>query len=297
MLLNRYDRLVFLGDSNADNGNVFAMTKQTRPLPRHVYMDGRYSNGKMWVDHLNDFATTSETIMLAYGCATIDNDIVAGTVPMPDGTRNEVPSLTEQVACLHTQFGKLRSDDLVFVFVGSNDLNSLIDRGPTYITKQTFTPEILATRLRNAVRELCQRGGARNVILMNIRPREDYPSVLALNSPKTTLLTRQVTAALNMAIGKEIAELQMELGGEYMVDIFDTYSFQKRITQDPAAFGIDPDVQTPSYNVTAVQGQRATDLVNPDSSLFLDGAHMAKRAHALLAAEVIRHIALSLATR
>ncbi|KAJ2060747.1 hypothetical protein GGI17_003547 [Coemansia sp. S146] len=297
MLLNRYDRLVFLGDSNADNGNVFAMTGQTRPMPEHVYMDGRYSNGKMWVDHLNDFATTSETIMLAYGCATIDNDIVAGTVPMPDGTRKEVPSLTEQVTRLHTQVGKLRSNDLVFAFVGSNDLNSLIDTGPTYITKQTFTPEMLATRLRKAVQELCLVGGARNVIVMNVRPREDYPSVLALNSPETIQLTRQVTAALNVAIGKEIAELQRELGGEYMVDIFDTYSFQKRVTQDPAAFGIGPDVQTPCYNVAAVQGKRATDLVNPDSSLFLDGAHMAKRAHALLAAEVVKHIALSLATR
>ncbi|KAJ2809894.1 hypothetical protein GGI24_007126 [Coemansia furcata] len=260
-------------------------------------MDGRYSNGKMWVDHLSDFATTSEMIMMAYGCATIDNDIVAGTVPMPDGTRKEVPSLTEQVASLHAQVGKLRSTDLVFVFVGSNDLNSLIDIGPTYITKQTFTPEMLATRLRKAVHELCLVAGARNVIVMNVRPREDYPSVLALNSPDAVLLTRQVTAALNVAIGKEIAELRKDLGSEYMVDIFDTYSFQKRITQDPAAFGIDPDVQTPCYNAAAAQDKQATGLVNPDSRLFLDGAHLAKRAHALLAAEVIRHIALSLATR
>ncbi|KAJ2817769.1 hypothetical protein FBU31_006110 [Coemansia sp. 'formosensis'] len=273
------------------------MTSQTRPLPEHVYLDGRYSNGKMWVDHLRDFATTSEMIMMAYGCATIDNDIVAGTVPMPDGTRKEVPSLTEQVASLHAQVGKLRSNDLVFVFVGSNDLNSLIDIGPTYITKQTFTPEILATRLRKAVHELCLVSGARNVIVMNVRPREDYPSVLALNSPDAVLLTRQVTAALNVAIGKEIAELRKDLGSEYMVDIFDTYSFQKRITQDPSAFGIDPDVQTPCYNAAAAQDKQATGLVNPDSGLFLDGAHLAKRAHALLAAEVIRHIALSLATR
>ncbi|KAJ2011616.1 hypothetical protein GGI06_004459 [Coemansia sp. S85] len=289
MLLNRYDRLVFMGDSNADSGNVFAMTKQTRPMPKHVYMDGRYSNGKMWVDHLSDFATNSETIMMAYGCATIDNDVVAGTVPMPDGMRKEVPSFVDQVALLRAQVGKLRSNDLVFVFVGSNDLNSLVDTDPTYMTRQTFTPELLASKLRMAVQELCLVVGAQNVLVMKVRPREDYPSVLALNNPNAILLTRQVTEALNVAIGEEMAELQRELGGEYVVDIFDTYSFQKRITQDPAQFGVDPDVQTPSYN--------GIDLVNPDSSLFLDGAHLAKRAHALLAAEVVRHIALSLATK
>ncbi|KAJ2737091.1 hypothetical protein IW152_000354 [Coemansia sp. BCRC 34962] len=291
MLLNRFDRLVFMGDSNADNGNVYAMTKQTRPMPKHVYMDGRYSNGKMWVDHLSDFATNSETIMMAYGCATIDNDIVAGTVPMPNGTRREVPSFADQVALLCAQVGKLRANDLVFVFVGSNDLNSLIDTGPTYVTKRVFTPEMLASKLRNAVQELCLEIGARNVIVMNVRPREDYPSVLALNNPDAILLTSQVTNALNAAIGKEIAELQRELGGEHMVDIFDMYSFQKRITQDPAPSGIDPNVRAPSYNDT-----QSIALVNPESSLFLDGAHLAKRAHALLAAEVIKHIALSLAT-
>ncbi|KAJ2580190.1 hypothetical protein GGH95_002726 [Coemansia sp. RSA 1836] len=297
MLLNRYERLVFLGDSNADTGNVFAMTEHMHPSPDHVYVGGRYSNGKMWPEHLGSFAA-SQPVMLAYGCATIDNSIVSGTVPMPDGTRKEVPSFTDQVAQLHAQIGKLRANDLAFVFVGSNDLNSLIDTGPTYITKRPFTPESLASSLRKAVRELCLGGGARNVLVMNVRPRDDYPSVLALNDPEKRHQTRAVTAALNTAIAREMAELQEGLGDEYHVGVFDTHTFQKQITRDPAAAGIDPDVQTPCYakapGATA-KDKRHVELVNPDTKLFLDGAHLAKRAQALLAAEVVKHIAISLA--
>ncbi|KAJ2746984.1 hypothetical protein GGI20_000880 [Coemansia sp. BCRC 34301] len=293
MLLNRYERLIFLGDSNADSGNVFAMTGYTHPSPGHVYMGGRYSNGKMWTEHLCDFAA-SEPVGLAHGCATIDNSIVSGTVPMPDGTRKEVPSVTDQVAQLYAQIGKLRTNDLVFVFAGSNDLNSLVDTGLTYITKQPFTPELLASRLRKAVQDLCLVGGARNVLVMNVRPRSDYPSILALHGPETIRLTRAVTAALNAAISVEMAKLRDCLGTEYNIGVFDTHAFQRRITQDPAAVGIDPDVQTPSYGI--VQGEHDVRLVSPDTKLYLDGAHLAKRAQALLAAEVVKHIAISLAT-
>ncbi|KAJ2894207.1 hypothetical protein IWW38_002644, partial [Coemansia aciculifera] len=299
MLFNRYERLVFLGDSNADTGNVYAMTEHTLPSPPHVYMGGRYSNGKMWTEHLSDFAAASESINLAYGWATIDNSIVAGTILMPDGsTRKEVPSLTDQIALLTS--GKLQANDMVFVFAGSNDLNSLVDTGPAYIRKQSFTPESLASSLRRAVQDLCLAHGARNVLVMNVRSREDYPHIVALADPEKIRRVRVDTIALNAAIAREMAELQASLGREYNVGVFDTYAFQKRVIQNPVAAGIDPDVQTPCYSrdpsTPVAPDEQHEELVNPDTKLFVDGAHLAKRAQALLAAEIVKHIALALAT-
>ncbi|KAJ2005981.1 hypothetical protein GGI04_002037 [Coemansia thaxteri] len=300
MLLNRFSRLVYLGDSNADTGNVFSMTNGTGPMPSHVYWNGRYSNGMMWVDHLNSFGP-SESIVLAHGCATIDNSIVSGTVAMPDATSSEVPSLTDQISLLLAKVGKLSPEDLVFVFVGSNDLNSMITDGPPYIKKQALTLRLLATRLQQEVERLCLEVGARNAIVMSVRPREDYPGVLALNDPAKLEFTRQATSEFNAMVCQDMAELQERLGSSYRIGVFDTYAFQKRITQDPAAAGIDPDLQTPCNRVAAESAQApdkqiVVPLSNPETKLFVDDFHLAKRAQGLLAAEVVRYISLMLAT-
>ncbi|KAJ1736222.1 hypothetical protein LPJ61_000006 [Coemansia biformis] len=290
LFLGRYSRLVFLGDSNADNGNVLRMTHGTHPQPGSVYWQGRYSNGKMWCDHLADMSGVP-VLNMAYGCATIDNGVVSGTVPMPGGPRAEVPSVADQVGQLGALVGCLVPDELVFVQVGSNDLNSLIDSGPTYVRKREFSPELLAERLAAAIEYLCVHIGARSVVVMNVRPREDYPGVLALGDPLKLEQTRQATAALNRAIRAKVDALQRALGNSHELVVFDTHAFQKAVTQDPAAFGIDPDTRTPCYVPGAADGSTPL-MLSPDSKLFVDSAHLAKRAQALLAADVVRALAL-----
>ncbi|KAJ1668153.1 hypothetical protein IW140_000681 [Coemansia sp. RSA 1813] len=306
MFLDKYTKLIFIGDSNADNGNVLRMTQGTHPEPSDVYVNGRYSNGKMWVDHLEELSGCCRPINLAYGCATIDNDIVSGTVPMPPGSsrhgRSEVPDVIDQVAQLKDMVGHLTPTDLVFVQVGSNDLNSLVADEPTYVVKRAFTPALLAQRLRFAVNTLCTEAGARNVVVLNVRSREDYPCIIALDDPQKVELVRRSTCELNDAITREMAGLQTTLGAEFSITVFDTYGFQKRIIADPAIFGIDLDVRMPCFDKNRVLQTTApassgadgcgVRMLNPHSQLFLDGAHLAKRAQALLAAEVIKALSL-----
>ncbi|KAJ2799531.1 hypothetical protein H4R21_003516 [Coemansia helicoidea] len=292
LFLGHYTRLVFLGDSNVDNGNVLRMTGGTRPLPSAVYWRGRYCNGKAWCDHLGDMAGVP-VVNLAHGCATIDNAIVAGTVPMPGGGRAKVPSVADQVDQLASPAGQLGPGDLVFVQVGSNDLNSLIDAGPTYRRKRDFSPALLAGRLAAAIERLCVHAGACTVVVLNVRPREDYPAVLALGDPRKREQTRQATAAFNAALRTSVDALRQALGRSHTIDVFDTYAFQKGIASDPAAYGIDPDTQTPCYDdAPAAMAGGAPQLRSPDSKLFVDGTHLAKRAQALLAADVARRVAL-----
>ncbi|KAJ2353742.1 hypothetical protein GGF43_003425 [Coemansia sp. RSA 2618] len=253
----RYTRLVFLGDSNADNGNVHRLTHGTHPAPSSLYWQGRYSDGKVWADHLADLASPTPTINLAYGCATIDNEIVSGTVAVPGGQRVEVPSVADQANELESLVKHLNPADLVLVQVGSNDLNSLIDSGSLYQRKCAFTPQQLAERLGHIVRRICVQLGARNVLVLNVRPREDYPGVIALNDPHILEKTRQDTALFNATISNEITALQTALGANYCVSLFDTYTAQKDI-----ALIADP-----------VSGKQVSD-----PKLFVDGCHLGSRA-------------------
>ncbi|KAJ2506884.1 hypothetical protein GGI11_006524 [Coemansia sp. RSA 2049] len=295
MLLNKYKRLVVIGDSNADTGNVMRMTQGTHPEPSDVYVDGRYSNGRMWVDHLERLSGCKGTINLAHGCATADNEIVSGTVPMPpDGIeRKEVPSVVDQVQQLKELMGQLLPTDLVFVQAGSNDINALIADGPTYVIKRRFTPELIAQRIGEAVRQLCN-AGARTVVVMNVRPRDEYPGVIALRDVQRLQATRRDTLALNESLAQEMAALQGALGATgCRIAVFDTHGFQKRITADPVAHGIDPDLATPCFDENRVLDAAGSNcMLHPESKLFLDGAHLAKRGQKLLAAEVIKMLSL-----
>ncbi|KAJ1947905.1 hypothetical protein GGF37_000052 [Kickxella alabastrina] len=294
MALDSYTRLVFIGDSNSDNGNVLRMTQGTHPKPNTVYWRGRYSNGKTWTDILEE-KSNKPALNLAHGCATIDNELVAGTAPMPNGRRAEIPSVLDQVAQLTV--AKIDARDLVFIQVGSNDLNSVIDTGPTYNKKADFTPTVLAAKLRQVVEILCLHG-AHHVVVMNVRPREDYPGVIALKNPQKLELSRSMTLELNAAIDREMAHLQGALGRDYRVVVFDTHSFQKQITSNPAAFGIDPDWRTPVYTppsdslLFGDEQHQQPQLISPDTKLFVDSAHLARRAQELLADQVINALAL-----
>ncbi|KAJ2084183.1 hypothetical protein H4R24_000256 [Coemansia sp. RSA 988] len=290
LFLGRYSRLIFLGDSSSDNGNVLRMTHGTYPLPDNVYWQGRYTNGKTWTDHLEDMSGFT-AINLAYGCATIDNNLVAGTVPMPTGVREEVPSALDQVDKLKALVAELKPSELVFIQIGANDLESFIDTSSVRI-KREFTTQLLAERLVKLVERLCRDLGARNVVVMNVRSREDYPSVIARDDPQKVELTRTITASLNAEIRSGIAALQGSLDSSYRLMVFDTYEFQKKILQDPVAYGIDPDTRTPSFTGMPADGSPVV-LNNPEAKLFLDGAHMTARTHALLAADVLKTLALA----
>ncbi|KAJ1951581.1 hypothetical protein FBU59_000056 [Linderina macrospora] len=277
----KFKRFVFLGDSNADTGNLLRLTNNTYPDPR-LYHQGRYCNGSIWADQLvaqlgipsfND----------AYGRATIDSELADSTITV-DGAEIQIPALAIQVERLQD----LGAEDLVFVQVGSNDLNALIDGSVTRVVGDTYTMPQLAGRLLQVVEAICE--GARHVVVMNVRPREDYPAVLQRNDTEIREKSRRDTAEFNAAVAEGISELNERLGETHTLTVFDTYGFQKRISGDCAAYGIDPDVQTPCISVSSEDGSAI--LTNPETKLFYDTAHLAKRPQALLKDAMLEHITL-----
>ncbi|KAJ2865618.1 hypothetical protein FB639_005094 [Coemansia asiatica] len=215
---------------------------------------------------------------------------------MPDQTRREVPCILDQIEMLQDMIGYLHPDELVFVQVGSNDLNSLVYPGPTYIRKRVFTPEMLAQRLVAGVRRLCIDMHAHSVVVMNVRAREQYPDIIATNDPEIIQKSLIDTESLNGAMQNEICSLQRELGSEVMLSVFDTHGFQRRITESPQAFGISIDWSVPMFKAPQDNQQKISQirLTDPETRLFVDGAHLGKRAQALLAADVVKMLATTL---
>ncbi|KAJ1957349.1 hypothetical protein EC988_000875 [Linderina pennispora] len=279
MAFARFKRFVFLGDSNADTGNLLRLTNGVYPDPK-VYHQGRYCSDLIWADQLVsclDIPSFND----AYGRATIDSEMADSTFTM-GGVDIQIPSVATQAA----RMADLSSSDLVFVQAGSNDLNALIGSSVTRVVGNPYTMQELADRLLEIVEAICEK--ARHIVVMNVRPREDYPAVLQRNDPEVVEKSKRDTREFNAAVADGIKALNKKLGEGYRLSVFDTYGFQKRISEDYATCGIDPDVQTPCISVSPDDG--AAVLTNPESKLFYDTAHLAKRPQALLKEAMLDHI-------
>ena len=109
-----YGRLVVLGDSLSDNGNLFLASGGTQP-PSPPYFQGRFSNGPVFAEQLGFNAArfngpVTGSINLAYGGSRTDNNVA-----FPPGMRSQ---LTTYVA----RGGAFGPNDLVSVLGGANNI-------------------------------------------------------------------------------------------------------------------------------------------------------------------------------
>ncbi|CAF5179240.1 unnamed protein product, partial [Rotaria sp. Silwood1] len=83
-----YDTIVCFGDSSSDTGNFYQLTNSKWPVDPPYY-NGRFSNGKTWIEKLG----VSNLINYAYGSATTDNNLVQGFTTL----NVRVPGVRQQI--------------------------------------------------------------------------------------------------------------------------------------------------------------------------------------------------------
>ncbi|WP_235526331.1 SGNH/GDSL hydrolase family protein [Nostoc piscinale] len=103
--------LYVFGDSLSDTGMVFQATGGMYP-PSSTYFQGRYSNGRVWVEYLADrlHLSSKHTNNFAYGGATTGN---VGN--------SYVPNLLTQVKSFTQTHQKTNPNALYIVWAGAND--------------------------------------------------------------------------------------------------------------------------------------------------------------------------------
>jgi phospholipase/lecithinase/hemolysin len=257
----QFTKLVVLGDSLSDTGNLFAATGGA--IPPSPYYHGRFSNGPIWVEYLAA-ALDVPFEDLAYGGAKTDQGNLF------DGlSGGDFPGLADEVVTLMTPRA-LDPDAVYVVWAGANDfreaLSDALPRGET--------PDIagIIGNVVNAVGAL-YLAGARHVVVPNLPDLGLTPEGRESGAAEVlTVLSQIYNANLEAALAAYTpAAVRM-----------DVFRVMTRIVNDPDEYGF--------ANVTAPCLTSAGVCATPDSYLFWDHVHPTTAGHALLAEKFAKAI-------
>jgi outer membrane lipase/esterase len=267
-----FSRVVVFGDSLSDNGNLFALTSAlfgpANALPQaDAYFQGRFSNGPAAVEVMAQALGTSLT-NFAYGGATTG----LGSGPLPGLPVNT--GVLGQVATYAAQLGGGPADPsaLYVVWGGPNDFE--------YLGATPAVAQQAVVNLAQAVGTL-HTLGARRFLLPNL-PDLGLTPAAALQPPGTAAALSALSTQFNAALEQSYAQLAAVLPGVTFYG-FDVADLQRRIAQDPPAFGF-TDVTTPCFGgYVGVPGPQCAD---PAGRFYWDVLHPSAQAHALLGGQL-----------
>lgn len=173
------NELNVFGDSLSDVGQVFQATGGMYP-PNPIYFQGRYSNGRVWVEYLAErlHLSSKQTNNFAYGGATTGSD------------RNSlVPSLLTQVQMFTKTHQQPSPNALYVLWAGANDyLQGISD---VTISVANVTRTIIS--LVNV--------GAKNILVVNLPDLGQLPATRTSNN---SLNLSGLTQAHNQALRRSL---------------------------------------------------------------------------------------------
>lgn len=257
------------GDSLSDPGNLFIETGGFYP-PSPKYVNGRFSNGPVWVEYLTEELGLNPTPVAVNPIPSGDGVNYAFGGARTDDTNNipSFPGLEQQLeffrAPLLATSQKADSDALYILWAGGNDYTSGGVQNP-------FEP---VSNLSNAVKALFNLG-ARNFLVANLPDLSQTPLIKSFNNPVLANQLQSLVNGHNVLLQNSIQELNQSLTGA-KVSLFDTYSLVNNVITNPQQFGF--------TNVTnSCVSLVLTPCSNPDEYLFWDDFHPTTKGHQVLA--------------
>jgi phospholipase/lecithinase/hemolysin len=242
------NELYVFGDSLSDMGTVFRMTGGMYP-PNPTYYNGRYSNGRVWVEYLADrLKLPSERVTnFAYGGATTGSS-----------SSNLVPGLLTQVQSFTQAHQRTNQDALYVLWAGAND----------YL-QGASSATIPVENVTGAIASLAGVG-AKNILVANLPDLGQLPATrTSANSASLTALTQ----AHNQGLRRSLKVLSQQHSDLKIATLDANTLYQEAITK-PAAFGF--------TNVTSACVSGSGTCGNPAQFLFWDSIHPTTAAHRIL---------------
>ena len=251
-----FSRIFVFGDSLSDTGNFFKLNGGFPPPP---YFEGRFSNGRLWVEQLAD--------ALGMSIAPGDNYAVVGATTGHFNVNNGFngrgyPGLLDEIASFKATRNAAEAEGALFiVWAGANDFFLALSTGQI--------PEVLiGNGVGNTVQAIQQlwQAGARHIMVVNVPDLGLTPFALAMGigSPLT-----QLSAAYNQALNSALDSLASVGVPTIRVDAF---ALLREMVTQPAQFGF-----------TNVTDQLILVGGNADEFLFWDTVHPTTKAHAVVA--------------
>ena len=285
-----FNDLYLLGDSLADQGNLFQATLAAAgagiPASDH-YFNGRFSNGEVYSGLLAQGLglTLSRSSAggnnFAYGGARANYNIVED----PPSAGGFPPGLYPWSLNLERAAFEARQvnnpNALFAVFSGSNDVADLIGASARFGFNSTKAQSDTAVQSTLAVVDAFKAAGARYVLVPNLPDIGLAPRITSLNavlgfnvSGLATALTVRFNDTLDAALG--------QVTGVQIVR-FDTFNLLRQAHDQPASFNFS-NVTEPCYT-GFVDPARPSDTVcaTPESYLFWDSEHPSAAMHTVMA--------------
>lgn len=260
-----YGRLVVLGDSLSDNGNLYLASGGTQP-PSPPYFQGRFSNGRVFTELLgfnaaNFNGAVTGSINLAYGGSRTDNNVA-----FPPGMR-------QQLTTYLGRGGAFGANDLVSVLGGANNIfQALPTAGVSTNPVAAITPTLAAAvaDMNFLVNDIAGRGAGTilvtNLPRLGITPQfRTSPAAALADYAGSTFNSSLQTALLTTAAARP---------GTNII-LFDLAKVSDLLASSPGRFGLS--------NVTEACFNGVTVCANPDSYLYFDGVHPTAAGHRLIA--------------
>ncbi|OMJ14411.1 Thermolabile hemolysin [Smittium culicis] len=301
MSLKSIERIVVFGDSNVDGGNVYMLSGKTFPSP--PYFEGKFTNGPTWVESLARVLGVSID-NYAYGGATIDNSLVAGTIDLSgnsglggSGRKKRIPGVKQQILKylkLYPQSSqRVRPERTLFIIqAGMNDISSMLI--PKYYSKRAeeTSPEIFATRLSECIMIMHEHAHAKNIVVLNQFPHELYPYVIQMSSTEIFQRSRAYSIDFNNYLRKLMRRLAVEYPNLNVIQ-HDSYQLIKKVISDPTKYGLDDDSIIPAVDWPVKSGYSGVVVGKGSmSKMWFDDSHFGARMHNILAADILQTISL-----
>ncbi|HEY9632063.1 MAG TPA: SGNH/GDSL hydrolase family protein [Coleofasciculaceae cyanobacterium] len=242
------NELYVFGDSLSDVGTVFRATGGMYP-PNPTYFQGRYSNGRVWVEYLAErlHLSSSQTNNFAYGGATTGSN-----------HNSLVPGLLTQVQSFIQTHQQTNPNALYVLWAGANDY--LQGAGAATIPLENLTKAIASLA----------GVGVNKILVANLPDLGQLPATrTSANSASLSALTQ----SHNQGLRRSLKLLSQQYSDLQIVTLDANKLYREAIT-NPAALGFSNVISS------CLSGSRTCG--NPDQFLFWDGIHPTTAAHRVL---------------
>lgn len=264
-----FTHLYVFGDSYCDVGNDFIASEGNVPAP--PYINGRFSNGPIWVDHVAGFLGLGT--LKPYLAGGTDYAFGGAEVTAPVTTPyGSIPSVPQQVALyLQSTGGKADPNALYIIEGGGNDILNAVSDKPQQLGFE-IALGISASEL------LLRHAGARYFLIPNLYNVGLLPAAAAAGN---AAFATAATNATNKSLANQLA-LESLLEGIHIVRL-DAFSLINAVVKDTSHFGF-TDVVAPCTNLPL--GSPVTECGDPDHTFFWDVEHPTEFGHAFFAVTV-----------
>ena len=242
------NEIYVFGDSLSDIGTVFRATGGTYP-PTKNYFQGRYSNGRVWVEYLAEMLHIPESQAKNFAC---------GGATTTSASNSLVPGLLTQVQSFTKPDKQTNPNALYVLWAGANDY--LQGAGSANIPVENVT---------RAISSLVGVG-AKKILVANLPDLGQLPaSRYSGNAASLSALTQ----AHNQGLRRKLKLLSQQ-HEDLQIATLDANALYRKAITNPAAFGF--------TNVTSACITGANACGNPNQFLFWDDIHPTTAAHRIL---------------